>query len=80
MQQDNLEKTPAGWFFDASGWLIIPLALFIVVLFPVIIIRANRAKEAGVTGENLLKAQKASNISMVLALFTAAYLVGVLIF
>ena len=73
-------KTPAGWFFDASGWLIVPLALFLIVLFPVIIIRANRAKEAGVTGENLVNAQKASNIAIVLALFTAAYLVGVFIF
>jgi APA family basic amino acid/polyamine antiporter len=73
-------KTPGGWFFDASYWLVIPLALFVVILYPVIIIRARRAKDAGVTGTDLVKAKNASSIAIVLLLFTAAYLACVLIF
>ncbi len=72
-------KTTSGWFFEASGWLIVPLLMYVFLLYPVIIMRANRAKSSGLTGESLLKAQKASALAMVLLLFTAAYLVLVFV-
>jgi APA family basic amino acid/polyamine antiporter len=73
-------KTEAGWFFDTSPWLVVPLFLYVLVLFPVIILRANRAKAGGVTGIDLINATKASNLSLTLLLFTAAYLVCVFVF
>ncbi|HSE39344.1 MAG TPA: hypothetical protein VLH08_01150, partial [Acidobacteriota bacterium] len=72
--------THAGWFFDTSPWLIVPLLLYVFVLYPILLVRANRAKQGGVSGHDLISAKKATSLTIVLLFFTAAYLVCVFLF
>src|SRR5262245_59794567 len=64
------QGTHTGWFFTASPWLIAPLIGFILVLYPTIIFRANRAKQGNLPPSDRQKAQRASNIAAILLLIT----------
>ncbi len=72
--------TPGDWLFATSWWLIIPLFLYAVILFPVLIFRANRAKNSNIPENDKTKAQKAFTLSLFLLFLTAVYLVCVFVF
>jgi hypothetical protein len=73
------QHVQTGWFFAASPWLIAPLIAFLVILYPIIIVRANRAKQANIPAADKQKAQNALSIAAVLLLFTFIYLVCVFV-
>lgn len=72
--------THSGWFFAASPWLIAPLIGFLIILYPTIIIRANRAKHGNIPPAVKQKAQQALNLAAILLLFTFIYLICVFVF
>ncbi len=69
-----------GWFFSASPWLIAPLIAFLVILYPIIIVRANRAKQANIPPADKQKAQNALTVTAILLLLTVVYLICVFLF
>jgi len=69
-----------GWFFSASPWLIAPLIAFLVILYPIIIVRANRAKQGNIPPADKQKAQNAFTLAAILFLLTFVYLICVFVF
>jgi basic amino acid/polyamine antiporter, APA family len=70
----------SGWFFAASPWLIAPLIGFVVILYPTIIMRANRAKQGNIPAFDKQRAKQALNLTAILLLFTFIYLICVFVF
>jgi APA family basic amino acid/polyamine antiporter len=71
-------EAPPGWWVQNSYWLTIPLILNVFVLYPVIMVRANRARKSGqLDGVDLAKANTAFNIAAFLLVLTIVYLITV---
>lgn len=70
-------EAPANWIFANSMWLSIPLALVGMLLCPTVLMRAQRARAAGLPERELQKTKRATVIAAVLMVVSLLYLAGV---
>ncbi|HJZ13764.1 MAG TPA: amino acid permease C-terminal domain-containing protein, partial [Acidobacteriota bacterium] len=71
-------EAPEGWWLQNSFWLTIPLILNVLILYPVVMGRANHARKSGqLDAVDKAKAGTAFNIAAILMLLTIVYLIAV---
>ncbi len=73
-------QAAAGWFFQNSFWLTVPLFLNLAILYPTIIIRAARALKGALPEREFRRSRAALGLAGALALLTAGYLICIWIF